>query len=246
VADEDNGPLRIGAWRQGLHSFENGLYSTDQSLTMPIVSLSPGKDGSLWAATADAIYYRKADNHDWEQLELEPHLGNRLVQVICYQLASIGGEQIPTLWIGSSMGLLRYPPGRDYPWEYEKNELEQLSIQALALDPLTNYLWIGTSAGLFSEPGWKSHKTGDVRAIAFGPAPGHELLVGFADHFERWPSPENAKIFEAAPVANISSREGGLAADMVTAIAVRAGKNSQEIWIGSPAGISSYRYEALP
>ena len=232
----DQNGLWIAAWSAGLYRMDNGQYLPEQPLHLPLVSLSTGADGSLWAATVDNIFYRAADDGDWCELgsALQTQLGERSIQVICYQS--------PLLLIGTSAGLLRYSPEQKDPWTLK---LDQLSIQSLAIDPSTNKLWIGTAEGLFSEPDCERHTTTDVRTIAFGPAPENELLLGLVDHFECWPSPGNGEVFAGSPLVSFSAKDAGLAADTVTALTVRVADNQQrEIWIGSPNGVSSYRYSS--
>ena len=60
VGGENGGVLMIGTGRKGLYRLEAGLCSPDQSLALPLVSLSAGADGNLWAATGEAIYWRPA------------------------------------------------------------------------------------------------------------------------------------------------------------------------------------------
>ncbi|NTV73638.1 MAG: hypothetical protein HGA66_05470 [Holophaga sp.] len=58
-----------------------------------------------------------------------------------------------------------------------------------------------------------------------------------------WPPPDDGPVLRGKPLASVSSANSGLAADLVTSLAVRAAGNSRQVWIGSPAGVSYYEYE---
>lgn len=233
--------LWIGAWGEGLYRFKGDVGATAPSLAGPVISMFVGADGSCWAATIESIYYRAADERPWEEV-----LGLRqaktdecIIQVICYQLPAHNGNQTPILWIGTSQGLIRYEP-QNSSWQWTDALPKNTSVQSLALDPLANRLWVGSSEGLFSEHTWKCHRAADVRALAFSPPPESLLFIATADQVECLRSPENGDAFVTS---RFSAREGGLAASTITALAVSVDDDQyRQLWVGSPAGVSSYRF----
>ena len=124
----------------------------------------------------------------------------------------------------------------------DREDLNQLSVQALATDPLTGHLWVGTRTGLYSAHNWVHHRQGDVRALAFSPE--GLLWVGTTTGLEQWPPPSDGAVFAGEPAQRLTSINSGLAADTVTALAIRGGSDRREVWIGSPAGVSCYRYSS--
>ncbi|MUG92924.1 hypothetical protein F7734_10910 [Scytonema sp. UIC 10036] len=156
-----------------------------------------------------------------------------------------GGESVATLWVGTSSGLFRYRPTVglwDGAWNFASGELERLSIQALALDPITNRLWIGTSMGLFSEHTWQKHREVDVQALAFDPE--GALWLGTATGLEHWVSPGEGKWFVGEPTELFTTGNSGLAANVVTALCTNKLQDEFLLWVGSSAGVSCYPYKA--
>lgn len=236
-----NGRLWAGSFRIGLQRLEQRVYVPDQLLREPIVSLTASGDGTLWAATLDTIYCRPSGNKKWEPIPhpAQQHIHERTIQTICYQLA----EQTSILWVGTSAGLLRYLPALSlWDWAQDSGNLERLSIQALTIDPLTNCLWVGTPAGLFSEHKWQRHRETDVLCMAFAPSPAGTFWLGTATGLEQWPAPEQGEWFAGEPDAQFKAADSGLAADAIAALAVRVVGDEQEVWIGTHAGVSCYRY----
>ncbi len=242
IVAEQNGSLWIASWSKGLHYLNAGHLTTNQLLDQPLTSLAAGTDGSLWASTTDSIYWRPTPHDPWQAIipAHKQYLSDRLIQVISYQTKGDG----PTLWVGTSMGLLFYRPEPVGLWNCVEGELKQLSIQALAVDPRTNQLWVGTSGGLFSGAAWQRHTEGDVRALAFGPGPGHDLWVGTTRRLERWSRRANGDLWDAQPRAIFELGSSGLAAEKITSLAIRIDNDQHELWVGSPIGVSCYNYPA--
>jgi ligand-binding sensor domain-containing protein len=239
-----NGQLWIGAWQMGLQRLQQGVYIPDEALTQPIVALATGVDETMWAATVDAVYWQPQGSQKWESL---PHpiprdlIRGGIIQTMCHQLATdTGGNPVSTLWVGTSAGLFRYRPGLEL-WDWVKGDLEKLSVQALALDPLANRLWVGTSAGLFGENNWQCCRETDVQALAFSPAPAGTLWLGTSSGLESWSSPAQGEVFEGQPEQCFTASNSGLASDQVTALAIRVVESKQEVWVGSPNGVSRYQ-----
>ena len=65
------------------------------------------------------------------------------------------------------------------------------------------------------------------------------LWVGTATGLQQWYIPDQrpGTVTEQFTAAN-----AGLCADSVTALAVRAIADRREVWVGSPTGVSCYRY----
>ncbi|NEO33181.1 MAG: hypothetical protein F6K36_22700, partial [Symploca sp. SIO3C6] len=240
--------LWVGSFQVGLQRLEQGVYIPEQVLNAPIVSLTANTDRTLWAATLDTLYHRADGNPKWQPVTHPalPHIGKGIIQTICYQLATeTGGKPVVTIWVGTSSGLFRYRPTLglwDWARDFASGELEQLSIQALALDPLTNCLWIATSKGLFSEHKWQQHREADVRALAF--APDGTFWLGTATGLEQWPAPEQGEWFAGEPTAQFTKANSGLSADRVTALAVEMQGDEYSLWVGSPWGASCYHYRS--
>jgi ligand-binding sensor domain-containing protein len=130
---------------------------------------------------------------------------------------------------------------REWATDEIADALEQGSVEALAIDPVDNRLWVGTPHGLFSERPWRHNAALDVRALAFGPGSDRTLWVGTATGLERWRASRSRQLPEGR-IARFMTTASGLAANTVTALAVRTIADAPEVWIGSPAGLSRYRY----
>jgi len=238
--------LWVGSFQVGLQRLDQGVYIPERVLNPPIVSLTASPDGTLWAATLDSLYCRANDNPQGQPVTHSalPHTSKGIIQTICYQSArSTDDQPEDTIWVGTSSGLFRYRPTLDlldWAQDFASGELEGLSIQALALDPLTNRLWIGTAIGLFSEHQWQRHREVDVRSLAF--APDGTFWLGTATGLEQWPAPEQGEWFAGEPTAQFTKANSGLAADTVTALAVGMQGDEYSLWVGSPGGVSCYRY----
>lgn len=233
----------IGTWQQGLRCLEPETCLDKTLLTLPVVSLAASPDGKLWAATLDAICYSDEDQEKWFPLSdpVAPHIGQAMIQVIHHQQAILDDNQtIPILWVGTSRGLFRYRPNAAL-WDWTAGALEYSDIKCLAVNPITNRLWVGTDSGLFVELGWQLCRKGEVRALAFGPE--GDLWLGTATGLECWRAPVNEQTFLAEPAMNLTILNSGLAANLVTALDVRVIGDMQEVWVGSPAGVSYYRFQ---
>jgi ligand-binding sensor domain-containing protein len=114
----------------------------------------------------------------------------------------------------------------------------------LALDPLTHHLWVGTSDGIFSEPAWNCRREVNALALAFSPAPAGTLWIGTPTGLEVWPAPGADKALVGQPPHHFTAVASGLAADKVTALAIRIVAGQEEIWIGTPNGVSRYQVTA--
>lgn len=242
--------LWAGSWRGGPGYMAEAVYIASQELPGPLVSLAVGADDSLWAATLDKIFWYLPDSDTWQPVKsplpsilLRAHV----VQTICHQIATgTGGEPEPTLWVGTSGGLRRYRPELDI-WDSlqdfaaNDNDLEHLPIQTLALNPQTNRLWIGTPAGLFNEDTWQcQHECDecDVRALAFSRTPRITLWVGTFAGLQQWLVADGQDCISKNPAGYYTAANAGLAANEVTALAVRETGDTRELLVGTPAGIS--------
>lgn len=245
LPETQEGRLWLGSFRMGLQRLQQGVYIPEQLLHEPIVSLASGADGSLWAATFDTLFYRSPERHEWQLVNQSAlHLSGAIIQTICYQLAGEeSGEAVDILWVGTSSGLFCYRPSLDLgDWvqDFALFKQEQLSIQALAIDPATNCLWVGTLIGLFSEHKWRRHREADIQALAFDAA--GTFWLGTAAGLEQWPSPGEGEWFAGEPTAIFTTANSGLAANMVTALSVGVCQEKFLLWIGSNQGISCYTY----
>jgi len=239
---QKQGWLWVGTWRAGLQHIESNVYVPDEGFTRPIVSLA-ATDGTIWVATPEAVYELSSNNQQGKAVPFPARDRSEaiVVQTICHQVVrEANGEIVVTLWVGTSVGLFRYRPSLDLP-DWAPGDLQQCSIQALAVDPITNRLWVGTSEGLFSEHSWQRQLEKCVRALAFDPE--GTLWLGTTEDLEHWPTPGQGEVFVGPPIARFTVTESGLAAKAVTAIAIRTVGNEREVWVGSSAGVSCYRYQ---
>ncbi len=249
-----DGKLWIGTWSHGLCFIMNGYYLPDPSApTLPVVSIAEGTDGTLWAATLDAIYWRKPDSREWNLVPGDipgrpPDTMNMgVIQVICPQMVADGNNHlIQALWVGTFNGLFRYRPDGPIEWDSAREweapiELEQASIQALTLD-LNNHLWIGTSNGLFCQHNWQLRESQltDVRALTFTLE--GKLWIGTSRGLEIWPAPDHDATLVEHPDKRMTVTDSGLASNLVTALAIRTSGETQDVWIGSLSGLSCYHY----
>jgi ligand-binding sensor domain-containing protein len=236
----------VGAWQGGLQCLEEAVYVRGAYRDQPVVALARGSDDSLWAATVDTMYHLLPGSQAWQPLPApaREQIGGALIQVVGYHVSpGTGGERVPLLWVGTSAGLFCYRPGLEQ-WDlgdWELGDLRRLPILTLALDPSANRLWAGTPAGLFGEHRhvWRRYLEGEVRAVAFGPD--GTLWLGRRTGLERWAPPGDNRAAPHRPEAVYSAQTSGLAANEVTALAVHATPRGQEVWVGSPAGVSRYR-----
>jgi ligand-binding sensor domain-containing protein len=238
------GQLWIGSWWGGLQKIQQGVHIPGQILTQPVVALSTGLDGSMWAATIDEVYWLPPGSRRWQPLSqsVQEQLGGAIIQTICHQLAHApGGGTESTLWVGTSNGLLYYRPERE-AWGRER-ALDKLAIQALSVAPRTNRLWIGTSAGLYSELTWRCCYETNTMALAFGLGEEDFLWLGTPQGLEAWILPKDKVGLRDRPVCSFTAANSGLAANRVTALAIRTRNEQQELWIGSPNGISCYQIQ---
>ncbi|UCH93811.1 MAG: hypothetical protein JSV88_26575 [Candidatus Aminicenantes bacterium] len=244
----------VGSWSSGLRSLVHGYDLPDPLLpAVPIVSLAASENGILWAATIDMIYWKKPDTQTWEPVpgalpgQPPKTLNLGIIQVICPQMTGSGqGLSRTTLWIGTSNGLLRYRPDGPVNWDSPRewgapSILEQDSIQALIVD-LNNRLWIGTSHGLYCQRTWKCCRETDVRALACTSE--GTLWVGTSTALEEWHLPKRTTKFSGEPKKHFTVNNSGMAANRVTDLALREIHSdcTREVWIGSPNGLSCYRY----
>ena len=245
VQGEKNSWPWVGTWRGWLGHIEQDVYIPVQAVGGPIITLAIGKDGAYWAATPDAVYYLPTDSEKWQPVTppARQYIGKGVIQTLCYQLAEgFNGEKVATLWVGTSSGLFRYRPELGL-WDWAPGKMEELSIQGLALDPLTNHLWVGTPDGLFSDHSWQCYRKTDIRTLAFSPRPEGTLWLGTNEGLEQWPSPSQGEVFTGKPIQHFTTANSGLAANTITALTIRDFSEGRELWIGSPAGVSRYCYQ---
>jgi ligand-binding sensor domain-containing protein len=252
MASGYDGCVWIGDWQGEVGRVDQDVYVPGPSLTGPVVSLAVDATGTLWAATADAIYRLSSTGDAWEPV-VPPalhHIEGRIIQAICHQMADWGDvEAVSTLWVGTSTGLFRYRPGLEV-WDSAQqwaapevaDALEQNSIEALIVDPLDNRLLVGTRDGLYSERPWRRRTTSSVQALAFGLMSDKTLWVGTTTGLERWSVPGGEQAL-GDNLERFTTANAGLASDSVTALAVRAIAAAREVWVGSLAGLSRYRYQ---
>jgi ligand-binding sensor domain-containing protein len=250
MASGHDGCVWIGDWQGEVGRVDQNVYVPGPSLTGPVVSLAVDATGTLWAATADAIYRLSSTGDAWEPVvPPEPHhIGGRIIQAICHQMAAGGeAETVSTLWVGTSTGLFRCRPDLEV-WDSARqwapevaDTVEQDSIEALVVDPHDNRLLVGTRDGLYSERPWRRCSTSSVQALAFGLRPDKTLWVGTTTGLERWSVPGRDHALGNS-LERFTTASAGLASDSVTALAVRPIAGTREIWIGSLAGLSCYRY----
>ncbi len=243
----------IGSWNSGLRSLVQGIDIPDPRLPAePLVALAAGKNGTLWAAAVDRVYWKKAGTPLWQPVPgalagRPPKTMNAgVIRVICPQMVPTGKSAMEeTLWVGTSNGLLRYRPDGPVNWDSPREwgapkELEQTSIRALSLAP-DNRLWIGAAGGLYCSHTWTRRMENDVRALAFTSR--RTMWIGTAAGLEEWAIPKNGVKFTGEPKRRFTAADSGLAADIVTGLKIREipGDRMREVWIGSPNGLSCFR-----
>ena len=243
LAEDDGDGQILAATDLGeLYSVQASVGTLRDSLGRQVVALTKGADGMVWAATPEAIYLREGEGGAWKLQIDAAHasLGGGVIQSLCYRSTNERAMKASVLYVGTSAGLFLYR--RDLGLlEQSEGMKKNLSIQALALDPLTGTIRAGTPAGLFSEADGGQLCEGDVRALAFG-AEGH-LWVGTTGGLRRLVRAGNGKDFAATPHATFTAADSGLASDIVTALAVRRSGADGEVWIGTAAGLCRYRYQ---
>jgi ligand-binding sensor domain-containing protein len=172
------------------------------------------------------------------------HLRARLIQTICHQMIHAPDRRpVSTLWVGTSAGLLRYRPDVEV-WDWAPGALEEAPIQALAVDPRSGYLWVGTPQGLFRLDEHAAHRQceGNILSLLFSDNPAPVVWVGTSSGLEQWSAPGRGVGLADQPIARFTAVTSGLAADNVTALACRLVDGMPEVWAGSSSGVSCYRY----
>jgi ligand-binding sensor domain-containing protein len=242
VSGQRDGQIWVGGWQGGLQRLQQNVRIPGQALSQPIVALARGQDGTMWAATLDTVYWQSPESHEWRPVAqpLRDHIDGAIVQVLCHQLApDPGGGTESTLWAGTSRGLFYYRPDRD-AWGCVET-LRDHAVQALSVDPSTNFLWVGTSNGLYVEPDWQCQHEANITALAFNLEAERELWLGTTEGLEAWNlSSDTASTLERE-IHHFTAVDSGLASDQVTALAMRVTSDQQEVWIGSPNGVSCYQ-----
>jgi ligand-binding sensor domain-containing protein len=224
--------LWVGSGQSGFHRLRSGTHLPNMPSPKSIVAMVAGDDGTLWAATPEEVLCLAPNATDWEPTDWPT--SRPTIQTLC--------ATNDALWVGTAEGLWRYRPDlKLWPRPAEDDTLRHLPIQALAVDP-SGSLWVGTKSGLYSLSGnnWVRFRKVQVGAMAF--APEGTLWLGTTTGLERWSSPGDSSVFNSPPMACFLAGNSGLAADLVTALAVHAAGNKRQVWIGSPGGVSCYEY----
>jgi ligand-binding sensor domain-containing protein len=252
VADDNAGQLWGGTWEGKLFSLPSDALAHIAPLGEPLVALAGGAGGVHWAATLDAIYLRDRAGEQWNPLAnaAKNFIDGRVIQSLCYRSNSGAGtaRPAPVLWVGTSRGLYFYDPDLDL-WRWIEGTLARLSIQCLALDPRTGQLWVGTSSGLFCEHEWCLQREGDIRSLAFDPAPVGALWVGTANGLERWSRRGDGEMSaQSSPqLTRFTTSNSGLGSDIITALCVsEKGAHEGVVWVGTTAGVGVYRAQPEP
>ncbi|MBM7845942.1 ligand-binding sensor domain-containing protein [Herpetosiphon giganteus] len=229
--------LWVAAGQSGLRYIKQCFDLPIFSPTTHVLAVAADRSGGLWMGTPDALYGRSYGNSTWKGY-LAP---NPAIQVMCYQPPTTKGTSNAIIWIGTAAGLFAYRPDIDQ-LELVRGELEHRSIQALAFDPHTNELWVGTDEGLFSSPDWHRFGTSSIYALAFNPGSEGGLWLGTKNGLERHPLLDSSLTTSIEP-SHFTSENSGLADDWITALSVRVVGSTCELWVGTSAGVSCYRYQ---
>jgi ligand-binding sensor domain-containing protein len=216
--------LWAAEWPGGLRRISLGFYVPRRLLNLPLAALAPLPDGRMWAASSDQLYLVDAPPGlacaEQPVLTLAPPT---MIHTLCTD-----GE---LLWIGSSLGLGRISASDVHYAPVAA--LEGKPVLALARHPQRGEVWAGGPGGLYAPPDYQRLEgSGQVLALAFS-AQG-KLWVGTPHGLESW------SVDEQRRVAKYDPHRHGLAAGRVACLVVRQTPRGDEIWVGTPAGVSCF------
>jgi len=124
--------LVVGSWLSGLHRFIEGVHIPEQGMQERIVSMTLDVNTALWVATINAVFFKKDEASPWQLIQpsASTQIGDAIIRTICYQLVKeASGEIVPSVWVGTSNGLLRYRPNLQL-WDRVSGDLDHSSVKS--------------------------------------------------------------------------------------------------------------------
>ncbi|GAA3399905.1 two-component regulator propeller domain-containing protein [Paenibacillus hodogayensis] len=206
----------------GLYVRERGEWRKDP-FGAAAIALAEDGDGTLWAASADALHRRKAGGESWERVA---SFGKAEVR----DIAAFGSGQV---YASTNSGLLALSGKRPHWFQMRSNGhgLPSDDLRGMAADRW-GHLWIGTDKGVFLHDhtnssfllnGERGIACEDVRTVAFG-----------ADG-SRWFGTSRGAIRLRDGQTRYFASKRWLPHDSVRAIAVAP---DGSVWIGTDGGVS--------
>jgi ligand-binding sensor domain-containing protein/signal transduction histidine kinase len=143
VCEDTSGALWVATWRGALNRLRDGqlfTYSATNGLTTDLLlSLGPGRDGSVWIGADHAGGLYRFKDEAFTHFDARDGLTNVAIQVI-YE------DHLTNLWIGTTKTLTLFAGGRFVDF-MPRDGLAGEIVKAIVEDHAGN-LWIGTSTGL--------------------------------------------------------------------------------------------------
>ena len=226
------------ATARGLHLLDGFVDIPGTYPCEPIFALCAGPVRQIWAAGAHAIFQGPGANGDWARID--PGLACRngeIIQALCH----VRGEGRGTLYAGTSSGIWACDLDSGLwdevwgPWDGER-------IRAFAQNANLQKLWAASDGGLYLINTKKRILHGGARAIQLEDGGMNRMWVGTAEGLYQMELDHLGRVMKKRTIA-FHSNDSGLAADMVTALAIREAQTRRELWVGSPNGLSCFQFD---
>ncbi len=237
----DGNTLWAASWSSGLYRVVKDHVTLELSADVcgPLIVLAVGPDSTCWVAGLQGLYQYKGEG-SWACVLPEHKLPRS------GWIRTISQSSPTRVWVGTTDGLFSYHPMKEVLLPMSGTPLANADIRCLLslMHGQSEYLWVGTNAGLYSGPPSGLQKLPDLAGRAIS-----ALLWDSHSHIV-WVGTDKGLFSLIKRAANewviakeLTSDNSGLAADRVTALALsNDAQGKRELWIGTPCGLSCYRY----
>jgi ligand-binding sensor domain-containing protein len=223
---------------RGLHLLDGFIDLPGKFPDEPIFSLCAGPDHQLWAAAPHAIFEGPSATGAWTRIHPELACGHgEIIQALCH----VPGDGRGKLFIGTSSGI--WACDLDFGlWEPIRGPWDGARIRAFVQLASLGKLWAASDRGLHSVDTAKRIFPGDIRALLLEYPDRGPMWVGTSAGLHKLELDHLGRVMKKRTIA-FDASDSGLAASMVTALALRNTRDRREMWVGSPAGLSCLELE---